>query len=211
MLLGRVLALFAAAWVPATGRADQASTLGQGVDNFRAHVPWSPPSACGAITHDSPPAPGWTGYRGAVALNLGLGSAIGEMGVTVALWPLPFLGTEFGLGRGFTGTQYSLMEKLALGSSSSARFVAGAGVAYADGSSMAPGGSVWLNVDLVGFELRPISHFAFLLAGGLTYGLAGGPLQTSPAGDCSTPGCELDSKVPGHVAVQARTGLGVWF
>ena len=57
-------------------------------------VSWPPP---GSVA-DAPPAPGWVGYRTSVAFNLGLGSAIGEVGGTVGLWPLPFLGTEVRIG-----------------------------------------------------------------------------------------------------------------
>ena len=107
------------------------------------------------------------------------------------------------------------MEKLALGSSSSvARFLSGVGVSYADGSSWAPGGSVWLNVDVVGVEIRSSSHFDCFFVGGFTYGLAGNRLQTKPGGggDCSDkPECALDSIVQGHFAPQTRMGLGWWF
>jgi hypothetical protein len=140
-----------------------------------------------------------------------LGSAIGELGATAALWPLPFLGTEIGAGRGFTGTQFSLMEKLGLGVYSSIiRFEAGAGIAYATGSSRAPGGSVWLNVDAAGLELRTSSQVTFFLAAGVTVGLAGGWIK-GLGKDCSPlPECAMD-RLPGKVYPQARAGIGHWF
>ena len=157
------------------------------------------------------PAPGWIGYRSMVAFNLGLGSAIGNIGATAALWPLSFLGTEVGVGGGLTGTQFSLMEKIGLGGAASIiRFVGGAGVAYATGSSRAPGGSVWLNVDAAGLEIRSNSHATFFLAAGFTVGLAGGGIK-GLGKDCSPlPECAM-SNLPGKIYPQARAGIGRWF
>lgn len=95
-----------------------------------------------------------------------------------------------------------------------ARIVFGIGVSYADGSSWAPGGSVWLNVDLAGVEIRASNHFHCFFAAGFTYGLAGNQMQTKMGngGDCSSkPACALDSIVQGHWAAQTRMGLGRWF
>jgi hypothetical protein len=164
-----------------------------------------------------PPAPGWTGYRFVLAYNLGLGSAIGELGATAAFWPTSFTGTEVGLGIGNTGTQYSLMQKFALGSPPRAtRFVFGAGIAYASGSQHTTGSIVWLNLDLAGLEMRTRRHFVFFLAGGLTVGLTGGKFDGTigpSESDCSPyPSCMQSSKASGYVAPQLRMGLvGGWF
>ena len=165
------------------------------------------------------PVPGWMGYRIVLALNLGLGSAIGECGVSGAFWPTSVTGTEFGLGIGGTGMQYSLMQKFALGSPSrTTRFVSGAGIAYATGSQYTTSSIVWLNLDLAGLEVRTRQHFVFFLAGGLTVGLTGGKLDGTigpSENDCSPyPSCLQSywSKVPGYVAPQLRMGLvGGWF
>ena len=210
-----LVALLATTLVPVSGRAGETNDVAQITGESGATPAWPRWPLPGRGVPDEPPAPGWVGYRTIVAFNLGLGSAVGGLGGTVGLWPLPFLGTELGIGLGFTGTQYSLMEKLALGSSSSvARFLSGVGVSYADGSSWAPGGSVWLNVDVVGVEIRSSSHFDCFFVGGFTYGLAGNRLQTKPGGggDCSDkPECALDSIVQGYFAPQTRMGLGWWF
>jgi hypothetical protein len=164
-----------------------------------------------------PPAPGWTGYRFVLAYNLGLGSAIGEAGATAAFWPTSFTGTEVGVGLGNTGTQYSLVQKFAVGSPPRAtRFVFGAGVAYATGSQHTTGSIVWLNLDLAGLEVRTRRHFVFFLAGGLTAGLTGGKFDGTigpSESDCSPyPSCLQRSKAAGYVAPQLRMGLvGGWF
>jgi hypothetical protein len=95
--LGLIVSLLIAI-VPAVGRADE-------VQAYPPFPGWPPPDSLA----DNSPAPGWVGYRTSVALNLGLGSAVGGLGVTAGIWPLPLLGTEVGIGMGFTGTQYSLV------------------------------------------------------------------------------------------------------
>ena len=202
---------------PGTSGNRQQGSPDQSVDEFETPVRRpARPLPTQARDSASTTAPGWTGYRGELAFNLGIGSAIGEVGVTGAFWPAPFLGTEVGLGYGVTGTQYSLMEKVAVGRPDSAiRFVSGAGVAFASGSSYSPERSLWLNLDAAGLEVRSKRHFVFFLAGGLTIGLAGGRFQGGlmPETDCSPyPDCTLRSKVPGYLAPQLRLGLlGFWF
>src|SRR5512140_2886977 len=213
MLLGRsFLVLLGINLLPVPAAATDPSRGLSAPDEFEA--PALPPTRNVLVT-DVPPAPGWVGYRTAFSVNVGLGSAVGEMGATIAFWPLPFLGTEVGAGTGFTGSQYSVMGKVAAGSASSAsRFAARLGIAYADGSVRAPGHSFWLNLDIAGFETRLGRHLQFFCAGGVTYGLSGGKLQSTlmVESDCSPyPDCTYNAKVRGYLAPQVRTGFGAWF
>jgi len=50
-----------------------------------------------------------------VAINLGAGSAVGLLGMTFSYLPLPVLESEIGVGLGYTGWQFSAMQKVALG------------------------------------------------------------------------------------------------
>ena len=152
----------------------------------------------------------WRGARSLLALNFGLGSAVGEVGITYAFWPLRFLGTELGIGKGVTGTQYSVMQKFGLGSGDvPLRFICAIGVAYATGTASQPGSRVWLNLDLAGLEIRAASHFVFFLAGGFTVGLAGPGL--SPCDPCVASESKPEPKLAGFFAPQMRVGFGGWF
>jgi hypothetical protein len=99
--------------------------------------------------------------------NLGMGSAVGNVGLTLGyLWTRD-LELEFGIGRGYSGAQFSVMPKALLGSTP-LRLVLGLGPSL---STNTDGQQVWINgeagVGLVGRRL-----FA-TLTGGLTYLLAG--------------------------------------
>jgi hypothetical protein len=160
----------------------------------------------------------WRGTRSLVALNFGLGSAVGEVGITYAFWPLRFLGIELGIGKGVTGTQYSVMQKFGLGSGDAPlRFICAIGVAYATGTASQPGSRVWLNLDLAGLEIRAASHFVFFLAGGFTVGLAGPGLSPIdfgirfPCDPCVASESKPEPKLAGFFAPQMRVGFGGWF
>jgi hypothetical protein len=121
-----------------------------------------------AVPADNP----WRRGSSTLAGNFGLGSAVGVAGVTYSYMPVPLLETEVGFGAGLTGVQFSVMQKIVVGWGAT-RFIAGVGLAYS------PGGGIdnkmtnhlWLNADLLGFEIRTSSHFVFFLAGGLTYAM----------------------------------------
>jgi hypothetical protein len=127
------------------------------------------------IEDDPTPAPGWAGHRTTLAFDLGLASALGELGASGAFWPRPFTGTELGLGLGITGVQCSLMQKFTVARpESSVRFLFGAGLSYAAGTRNTTGSILWLNLDMVGFEVRTPGHLLFFMSTGLTVGLRGG-------------------------------------
>jgi hypothetical protein len=67
-----------------------------------------PGSGAPLATPDSPgPIQPYGKRRAAVAFNLGIGSAVGEIGVTGGYATTSFLQTELGIGVGFTGMQIS--------------------------------------------------------------------------------------------------------
>jgi hypothetical protein len=76
-----------------------------------------------ALSSESPARP-----ESRLGLDVGLLSAIGSAGVTLAYSPHPNLLVEGGAGIGLSGLQLSLMPKLQLGRRGD-HFVAGAGVA----------------------------------------------------------------------------------
>ena len=160
----------------------------------------------------------WRGMRSLLALNLGLGSAVGEVGITYAFWPLRLFGIELGIGKGVTGTQYSVMQEFGFGSGDvPLRFICAIGVAYASGTASQPGSRVWLNLDLTGLEIRAASHFAFFLAGGFTVGLSGPGLSPIdfgirfPCDPCVASESKPEPKLAGFFAPQMRVGFGGWF
>jgi hypothetical protein len=99
--------------------------------------------------------------------NLGMGSPVGNLGVTLGWQPTPRGEIEVGVGRGYTGLQLSLMPKALLGPGA-LRLMLGAGPSYStDGNDS----QVWLNGE-VGLALLGRQLFASL-AGGLTYLVVG--------------------------------------
>jgi hypothetical protein len=145
--------------------------------------------------------------------NLGIGSAVGELGGTVTVAPIPEVQLELGAGLGLAGVQFSLMPKLALGNRHD-RLILGAGPTLAVGENPNPSrtcASLWLNLE-VGYEYRSTRGFSFLIAVGLTKGVAGEmPGLPAPGvyepGDTTTP--EAVSGLP--VFPQGRIALGHWF
>jgi hypothetical protein len=99
--------------------------------------------------------------------NLGMGSPVGNVGVTLGWQPTPRGEIEFGVGRGYTGLQLSLMPKALLGPGA-LRLMLGAGPSYStDGDAS----QFWLNGEL-GLALLGRHLFASV-AGGLTYLVVG--------------------------------------
>jgi hypothetical protein len=145
--------------------------------------------------------------------NMGIGSAVGEMGATFTYAPRPELQIELGAGLGLTGLQLSLMPKASLGSRHH-RFLVGVGPSTAIGTNTKPAAtcvSWWLNAE-VGYEYRSASGFSFLLAAGITKGVAGmvpgiGAPGVYEPGDVTTP--EAARELP--LLPQGRIALGRWF
>lgn len=153
----------------------------------------------------------WRTGSSTLAFNLGLGSAVGIVGLTYSYLPLSFLETEVGIGQGTTGTQFSIMPKIVLGRGKM-RFTAGIGFAVSPGNGFAEDLSrrFWLNFDLLGFEIRTQYHMVFFLSGGLTR-VIGKPIVIAPGGDdcgysSSNPCPTGDATFP-----QIRTGVGGTF
>ncbi len=144
--------------------------------------------------------------RHRVGFDLGLGSALGSIGVGYELAALSWAWLEGGIGYGSTGTQLSLMPKVAFGGST-CRFTAGLGASLALGGGSivtAPGPSTipWLNLDVPGVECRSSSGISFEAAIGFTMALATFRYEALDTGGTFH---------AGNVSPQGRLGLGWWF
>jgi hypothetical protein len=171
-------------------------------------LPGEPRAPPGSLQASPVGEPAWRDRTSTVCLNLGLGSAIGELGLTYAFAPWMPLETELGIGNGLTGTQLSLMEKVVLGHGRT-RVVAGVGVAYSPrrGPSWELRTSHWwLNLDLVGFEMRTQRHLTFSFAFGMSL-ILGPPILLFDS-DCSGDQCDHE-KTDGFP--QLRFAIGPWF
>jgi hypothetical protein len=145
----------------------------------------------------------------AISANVGLGSAVGTLGVALARTAGDYAQVEFGAGLGGSGLQLSIMPKLALGTRRN-HFLCGIGVSLAvpTHSAEATGHPIWLNVDALGAEHLSKNGIAFLVALGFTKGLGNG----TACGDvlpCDDPG-QLED-VTRIVLPQLRFGLGYAF
>jgi len=153
----------------------------------------------------------------AVALNFGLGSAVGAAGLTYALI-YRAAEVEVGVGRGFTGWQTSGMLKLALFGTSTFRVGIGAGIAYTSAIPFTTrsigalpsksGNPVWLNVDAAALEYWVASHLMFTAALGITKGLGNGTYDVKVANGCGLDECDEDAATSWFP--QARVGIGFW-
>ena len=151
--------------------------------------------------------PGEAPPKNAVALNVGVASAIGEIGLTYMLTPLPPIELEVGLGQGYSGTQLSFMWKLSFGSRNH-RATTGVGIASTvAGSQVTRDNPLWLNVDVIGYEFRSDGAFFFSLAAGLFKGLGGGAVCP---GDCEG-GNQYAEDVTRFVGPQGRLLIGATF
>ncbi len=144
--------------------------------------------------------------------NMGIASAVGEMGGTFTYAPRPEVQLELGVGLGLTGAQFSLMPKLTAGSGQH-RFVLGVGPSLGVGNNPEPAvtcESLWLNAE-VGYDYRSPSGLSFLVAVGITKGIAGripgDAVGRDEQGDPTAP--RAVSGLP--VVPQGRIAFGHWF
>ena len=161
-------------------------------------------AAPASVERSSPPE---ASPKNAVAFNLGLASAIGAIGLTYMLTPLPPIELEVGLGQGYSGTQLSFMGKLSFGSRRH-RMTTGVGIASTVASSAyARDNPLWLNVDVLGYEFRSDGGFFFAFAAGMFKGLGGGAVCIV---DCEG-GNQYAEDATRFVGPQARLLIGATF
>jgi len=92
--------------------------------------------------------------KNAIAVDVGFASAIGMLGVTYMLTPLPPLELELGMGAGYSGMQLSFMPKLSFGARNH-RVTTGIGVGSTVAAAVVTRGNpIWLNADILGYEFR---------------------------------------------------------
>jgi hypothetical protein len=146
--------------------------------------------------------------RQRIGVDAGLASAVGTIGATYQYAPLSIARLEGGLGWGPSGTQVSVMPKVAFGSSTCV-FLAGFGASLAVGGRLADEGHgpnpnviPWLNLDLPGVECRTRGNFSFQGTLGLTMPLV------AFHWDAADTGATVQA---GKVLPQARAGIGWWF
>jgi hypothetical protein len=163
-------------------------------------------AAPGRSAAADPAAPATVRHR--LGLDVGLASAVGSVGASYQLAPLPWLRLEAGLGWGPTGTQISGMPKLAFGGDT-CRFVAGFGASVAIGGGEAtanqsspPAAIPWLNLDAVGLECHASGGFSFQGALGLTTPLVDFHYEIADVGD---------TVHAWEMLPQGRIGVGWWF
>jgi hypothetical protein len=145
-----------------------------------------------------------------ICLDLGVASAVGELGITFARTFGDLIQIEAGVGIGDSGTHLSLMPKIVLGNRA-LQFVAGVGlsVAIPRNPLIATGHPTWLNVDAAGLQLISSQGVTFLAAVGITEGLGGGNYCTNFFDGCE-PG-EKFSSVAGVWGPQFRIAWGYSF
>jgi hypothetical protein len=154
-------------------------------------------------------------WRHQIRADLGIASAVGWGGLTYTYAATPDLWLEGGVGKGITGTQLSLMAKLAfpVGRSGTSWVIAGAGpsvslkrlgpgdvgvVLHSDGAA------AWVNADF-GYQYRAPFGITFYIAAGLAGGLYSNYLINTGIFNPRYRGLE------GLVAPQARLGIGYSF
>lgn len=144
-----------------------------------------------------------------IRADVGVGSAVGSVGLALARAAGDYAQIEAGVGIGGSGVQLSLMPKLLFGSPFN-HFICGAGLSLAvpTNPAEATGYPIWLNVDVVGFEHLSDNGFAFLIAAGLTQGLGNG----RACGDVNPCDDPLQLKDVTRILLpQFRVGLGYSF
>jgi hypothetical protein len=144
-----------------------------------------------------------------LGFDVGVASAVGEIGLAYQYAPSSRWRLEGGLGWGFSGVQLSAMPKVAFGGACS--LLLGAGPSLAVGGPYAQSGSAhqpqpkvigWLNVDVPGVECHSDAGISFEAALGVTLAL------TSFHYDITDVGATIHA---GNLLPQARLGLGWWF
>ena len=169
------------------------------------------PAVCGA-QEESAEATSETVAKSRLMGNSGLFSAIGEIGGTYTYAPVPEFQMEFGSGIGLSGFQFSFMPKLSVGDRKN-RFILGAWPSMGVDPDNNPSHtyvSYWLNAE-IGYEYRSVDGFSFMIAAGITRGIAG------EYRDQCVIDCEGDTK--GHprpttemaLLPQGRIAFGRWF
>ena len=145
---------------------------------------------------------------GEIRIDVGAGSAIGEVGLSAAYDIGAHAQLEGAVGYGALGLQLSLMPKLVLGNSRD-RLVSGVGLTLATplGGGASDVSSLWLTVDLAGYEHRFGGGTVAFVAAGVSIHVSGsGPLIW-------TDGDEGDSGTGDALEVipQVRAGFGWWY
>jgi hypothetical protein len=189
---------------PSSARAAEGSP---GAPSFAPSNPPAPPPPPIPVADAS--ADPWRPGSATIALNVGVASAVGFLGVTYSYVPGSVFETELGAGLGFTGVQLSFMQKLALGQGRT-RFILGAGLAYSPGGGFVEPNrqrNLWLNLDLAGIEFRAQNHLVFFLAVGDTHEF-GAPLELFSIDCLETTNACADAK---RDWFQIRTGFGFSF
>lgn len=144
----------------------------------------------------------------AIGVDIGFASAVGAAGITFTQAFGQTFRIEAGVGRGFSGTQVSLMPKIVLGGARD-HFVTGIGIAYtiSPDTRFTDGNPVWLNIDALGYEHLFASGFAFSFAVGIDRGLGGGRFCVV---ECdASPFDKQDVRT--LAGPQARMGIAYWF
>jgi hypothetical protein len=181
----------------------ETATFAQATEPSSAPGPAVTSPSLGRILAASNP---WQSGTEMIALNLGAGSAVGIVGVTYSYMILSVLETEAGIGVGLSGLQLSVMQKIAIGYPF-LRFVAGVGLSFSAGKSLGEDTRshyFWLNLDVVGFEIRTKGRWDVFFSLGDTH-VFGKPIWIM--GDCEPPhDCSGNADFP-----QARVGVGRWF
>jgi hypothetical protein len=146
--------------------------------------------------------------RHRVGLDLGVGSAVGAIGLTYNHAFTPMFRGEAGVGWGWSGVQLSVMPKVALHGGACA-FTSGFGAALAlggpsveAGHGPAPWAIPWLNFDALGVECPTWGGLSASAALGLTMPLRAFHYDFSELGDT----VKAFSLLP-----QGRVSLGWWF
>lgn len=143
--------------------------------------------------------------------DLGVASAVGEIGASYTYAPVPEVELEVGAGLGASGYQLSAMPKLSLGSATY-RLVLGAGLSTSLDSGNNPSRSYvgyWLNVE-AGYEYRSPAGYSVLVAVGVTRGI-GGSRRAYCGADCGSEPAIWDRQVAGEMYPQGRIAVGRWF
>ena len=150
------------------------------------------------------------GYH-VVKSNLGLFSAVGEIGLTYAYSFPSHAEIEAGIGLGIMGVQLSLMPRILLGSGSHF-FTLGLGVsdAIATSRSFYQTNAAWLNSELAGYEYRGDSGLTLSISAGIKVGLGGGKHKSICFTNCTEEDDEIKD-IAGKFGPQARLGFGYRF
>jgi hypothetical protein len=155
-----------------------------------------------------------------VGVHLGIFSAVGFAGFSYTRAFSEIFELEVGFGSGVSGTQLSFMPKLRTGSQGF-NYVFGAGLSVGiplespsektQESFVFRSTSIWLNLDILGFEYHLSSGLALGVALGITAALGGGERTNGcPLGHSDDEFCDWES-IQGVFGPQARLIIANWF